>query len=82
MFFSIREKQKKWCMRGHLDTCKLTSNGTFSSKSLLISDDGKDTVTVTMRQMEMRDAGWYFCGVGEHQMPVRVTVTPRSTTGM
>ncbi|KAM9439766.1 polymeric immunoglobulin receptor isoform 1-T1 [Clarias gariepinus] len=75
-----RESEKRWCRSGHLHSCKVTTNGTFSSESLLISDDKKDTVTVTMRQLEMRDAGWYLCGAGEHQESVNVLVTPRPTT--
>ncbi|MCI4390934.1 hypothetical protein PGIGA_G00128600 [Pangasianodon gigas] len=75
-----RENEKRWCRSGDLSSCKVTSNGTFSSKSLLISDDRKDTVTVTMRRLEKRDTGWYWCEAGEHQLSVYVLVTPRSTT--
>ncbi|KAL7842233.1 hypothetical protein SRHO_G00239220 [Serrasalmus rhombeus] len=76
-----RESEKRWCRSGHLSSCKVTDfNGTFSSRSLLISDDKKDTVTVTMKNLEMRDAGWYWCGAGQHQATVQVLVTPRPTT--
>ncbi|GAA6092424.1 polymeric immunoglobulin receptor isoform X1 [Tachysurus ichikawai] len=75
-----RQNDKKWCRSGHLRSCSVTNNGTFISESLLINDDRKDTVTVTMKHLEMRDAGWYFCGAGEHQVSVYVLVTPRSTT--
>ncbi|XP_058274769.1 polymeric immunoglobulin receptor isoform X2 [Hemibagrus wyckioides] len=74
-----RKDEKRWCRSGHVRSCSVTNNGTFLSESLLISDDGKDTVTVTMRQLEMRDAGWHLCGAGEHQVSVNVLVTPRST---
>ncbi|XP_017552565.1 polymeric immunoglobulin receptor isoform X1 [Pygocentrus nattereri] len=76
-----RESEKRWCRSGHVSSCKVTDfNGTFSSRSLLISDDKKDTVTVTMKNLEMRDAGWYWCGAGQHQATVQVLVTPRPTT--
>ncbi|XP_060762352.1 polymeric immunoglobulin receptor-like [Neoarius graeffei] len=75
-----RENEKRWCRSGNLHSCKVTNNGTFSSKSLLISDNRKDTVTVTMRQLKMQDAGWYLCRAGEHQASVHVLVTPGSTT--
>ncbi|XP_053083413.1 polymeric immunoglobulin receptor-like isoform X2 [Pangasianodon hypophthalmus] len=75
-----RENEKRWCRSGDISSCKGTSNGTFSSESLLISDDRKDTVTVTMRRLEKRDTGWYWCEAGEHQLSVYVLVTPRSTT--
>ncbi|XP_047662055.1 polymeric immunoglobulin receptor isoform X2 [Tachysurus fulvidraco] len=77
-----RQNDKKWCRSGHLRSCSVTNNGTFISESLLINDDQKDTVTVTMKDLEMRDAGWYLCGAGEHQVSVHVLVTPRSSTSM
>ncbi|XP_053508070.1 polymeric immunoglobulin receptor [Ictalurus furcatus] len=77
-----KENEKRWCRSGDLHFCKVTSNGTFSSKSLVINDDRNDTVTVTLKQLELRDAGWYFCRAGEHQVPIHVSVTPRSTTAL
>ncbi|KAF4076406.1 hypothetical protein AMELA_G00214790 [Ameiurus melas] len=75
-----KENEKRWCRSGDLHFCKVTKNGTFSSKSLDISDNRKDTVTVTLKHLEVRDAGWYFCRAGEHQVPIHVSVIPRSTT--
>lgn len=76
-----RDSEKRWCRSGHLSSCKVTdTNGTFSSTSVLIRDDRKDTITVTMRRLELRDAGWYWCGVGQQQVTVHVLVTPRPTT--
>lgn len=80
--FFIRESEKRWCRSGHMSSCKVTTNMAFNGESLLISDDRKDTVTVTMKQVEMRDAGWYWCGAGEHQVSVQVLVNPRSSTSM
>ncbi|KAK3534058.1 hypothetical protein QTP86_001187 [Hemibagrus guttatus] len=57
-----RKDEKRWCRSGDVRSCSVTNSGTFISKSLLISDDRKDTVTVTMRQLEMRDSGWHLCG--------------------
>uniref|UniRef100_A0A3B1JFT0 Polymeric immunoglobulin receptor n=1 Tax=Astyanax mexicanus TaxID=7994 RepID=A0A3B1JFT0_ASTMX len=76
-----RDSEKRWCRSGHLNSCIVTdANGTFSSRSVLIRDDRKDTVTVTMRRLELRDAGWYWCGAGQQHVTVHVLVTPRPTT--
>ncbi|XP_066508485.1 polymeric immunoglobulin receptor [Hoplias malabaricus] len=76
-----RESEKRWCRSGYISSCKTTdSNGTFSSRSLLISDDRESIITITMMNLEMRDAGWYLCGSGQQQVSVHVLVTPRPTT--
>ncbi|XP_051985283.1 polymeric immunoglobulin receptor [Xyrauchen texanus] len=78
---SLRSSEKKWCRSGILNSCMVTdSEGTFSSKSLLIHDDRKTMFTVTLKQLEMRDSGWYWCASGQHQEAVHVSVTPRATT--
>ncbi|KAK1790875.1 hypothetical protein P4O66_014729, partial [Electrophorus voltai] len=78
-----RESDKRWCRSGHMSSCLVTdSTGTFSSRSVLILDDRLDTVTVTMRRLEMRDAGWYWCGAGQQQVTVHVSVTAKQTTSM
>lgn len=62
-----------------MNTCQFTdSSGTFSRGSLVISDDRKDTVNVTIKKLEMRDAGWYLCIAGTRQMAVQVLVKERA----
>ncbi|XP_076847455.1 polymeric immunoglobulin receptor [Brachyhypopomus gauderio] len=76
-----RESEKRWCRSGHMASCLVTdSTGTFSSRSVLIHDDRLGTVTVTMKRLEMRDAGWYWCGAGQQQVTVYVSVTEKQTT--
>lgn len=36
--------------------------------------------TVTLQQLEMRDSGWYWCGAGQQQVAVHVSVTAQTTT--
>lgn len=57
------------------------SEGTFSSRNVLIRDDKDSMFTVTLTQLEMRDSGWYWCGAGQQQHgAVHVSVTPQATT--
>lgn len=56
------------------------SEGSYEDTSVAISDDRTGTFTVTLKQLLMRDTGWYWCGVGQQQIAVHVQVTPRITT--
>ncbi|KAA0718588.1 CMRF35-like molecule 3 [Triplophysa tibetana] len=78
---NLRSSVKTWCRSGDLSSCVVTdSNGMFSSKQVLISDDRKSVFTVTLQQLEMRDSGWYWCAAGKNQVSVHVSVTPRTAT--
>ncbi|XP_051555222.1 LOW QUALITY PROTEIN: polymeric immunoglobulin receptor [Myxocyprinus asiaticus] len=78
---SLRSSEKRWCRSGSSNSCIVTdSDGTFSSKNVLIYDDRKSVFTVTLKQLEMRDSGWYWCAAGQQQVAVHVSVTPRATT--
>lgn len=77
---NLRSNEKRWCRSGDLSSCVVTnSNGTFSGRNLIICDDRKSVFTVTLQHLEMRDSGWYWLGAGQHQVAVRVSVTPRAT---
>uniref|UniRef100_A0AAY4AWT9 Ig-like domain-containing protein n=1 Tax=Denticeps clupeoides TaxID=299321 RepID=A0AAY4AWT9_9TELE len=76
-----RESQKKWCRSGDWSSCMVTdAEGHFQSKSMQITDDKSREFTVTLRNLEKKDQGWYWCAVGQEQEPVRVEVTSRTTT--
>lgn len=76
-----RVSPKKWCRSGDWSSCLLTdSEGSYEDTSVAISDDRTGTFTVTLKQLLMRDTGWYWCGVGQQQIAVHVQVTPRITT--
>uniref|UniRef100_A0A3Q1H517 Immunoglobulin domain-containing protein n=1 Tax=Acanthochromis polyacanthus TaxID=80966 RepID=A0A3Q1H517_9TELE len=36
--------------------------------------------TVTMSELKAESSGWYWCAIGNFQMPVHVTVTEKPTT--
>ncbi|XP_071348059.1 polymeric immunoglobulin receptor [Trachinotus anak] len=76
-----RESQKKWCRSGDWSSCLLSgSDGSYEDTSVAISDDRTGTFTVTLKKLQMRDTGWYWCSAGQQQISVHVLVTPRPTT--
>lgn len=76
-----RESEKKWCRSGDWSSCLLTgSEGSYEDTSVAISDDRTGAFTVTLKKLQMRDTGWYWCSVGQQKMSVHVLVTPRPTT--
>lgn len=76
-----RDSEKKWCRSGDWRTCLLTgADGSYEDPSVALSDDRSWTFTITLKELRMRDSGWYWCSVGAQQMLVQVLVTPRPTT--
>ncbi|XP_068594397.1 polymeric immunoglobulin receptor [Cebidichthys violaceus] len=76
-----RDSEKKWCRSGDWSSCLLTgSEESYEDTSVAISDDRTGAFTITLKKLQMRDSGWYWCSAGEHQMLVHVLVTPRPTT--
>ncbi|XP_041925002.1 polymeric immunoglobulin receptor [Alosa sapidissima] len=76
-----RESEKRWCRSGDWGSCvKTDSNGTFRNEAVEIQDDQWETFTVTLKNAQRRDTGWYWCASGEQQVAVHVNVTPRATT--
>uniref|UniRef100_A0A8D3AWY4 Polymeric immunoglobulin receptor n=1 Tax=Scophthalmus maximus TaxID=52904 RepID=A0A8D3AWY4_SCOMX len=76
-----RESQKKWCRSGDWSSCLPTdSDGSYEDTSVAISDDRTGTFTVTLKRLQMRDTGWYWCSAGQQKKAVHVQVTPQPTT--
>ncbi|XP_044076030.1 polymeric immunoglobulin receptor isoform X1 [Siniperca chuatsi] len=76
-----RQSEKKWCRSGDWSSCLLTSSeGSYEDTSVAISDDRTRTFTITLKKLEMKDTGWYWCSAGQQQIAVHVLVTPRPTT--
>ncbi|KAJ8387643.1 hypothetical protein AAFF_G00151930 [Aldrovandia affinis] len=72
---------KKWCRSGDWGSClEADSNGTLEGGPVLISDDRVGAFTVTVRELEQRDTGWYWCAAGQQQVAVHITVTLQSAT--
>lgn len=76
-----RNSEKKWCRSGDWSSCVVTdAEGTSEDKSVVINDDRKGAFSVTIKSLQKRDAGWYWCAAAQQQMAVHVMVTPRATT--
>ncbi|XP_072566568.1 polymeric immunoglobulin receptor-like [Paramormyrops kingsleyae] len=68
----------KWCKAG--GSCAAMTSGSLDGRPVLIRDDRVNGVfTVTMRGLERKDTGWYWCAAGNLQIPVHITVSQRVT---
>uniref|UniRef100_A0A4W5NK26 Ig-like domain-containing protein n=1 Tax=Hucho hucho TaxID=62062 RepID=A0A4W5NK26_9TELE len=63
---TLRGKEKKWCRSGDRHSCQ-TQTDTSQNTSVVISDGKRGVFNVTMKQLEKKDAGWYWCSVGDLQ---------------
>ncbi|XP_061086572.1 uncharacterized protein LOC133121425 [Conger conger] len=68
---------KMWCRIG--GSCVEVNPGK-SGRSEIKDDRSKKVFTVTVRELNMEDTGWYWCIAGELQIPVHLTVTQKTTT--
>ncbi|XP_061095335.1 polymeric immunoglobulin receptor-like isoform X2 [Conger conger] len=68
---------KKWC---RIEGSCVEVNSGESGRSEMKDDRSKKVFTVTARELNMEDAGWYWCAAGELQIPVHLTVTRKTTT--
>lgn len=81
LLFANRDSVKKWCRSGDWSSCLVTdSEGIYEDTSVAISDDRTGAFTVTLKKLQMRDGGWYWCSAGQQKIAVQVSVTPRPTT--
>ncbi|XP_077393662.1 polymeric immunoglobulin receptor isoform X2 [Festucalex cinctus] len=76
-----RESEKKWCRSGDASSCLVTgADGTYEDMTVAIHDDKTRTLTITIKKLQMRDMGWYWCSAGQQQIPVHVQVSHRPST--
>ncbi|XP_061587232.1 polymeric immunoglobulin receptor isoform X2 [Cololabis saira] len=76
-----RESEKKWCRSGDWRSCLSTGpDGSYEDSSVAITDDRTRAFTVTLKKLEMRDTGWYWCSAGQQKITVHVVVAPKPTT--
>ncbi|XP_061095035.1 polymeric immunoglobulin receptor-like [Conger conger] len=68
---------KKWC---RIEGSCVEVNSGKSGRSEMKDDRSKKVFTVTVRELNMEDTGWYWCAVGELQIPVHLTITQKTTT--
>ncbi len=74
-----QNKTKQWCRYKDQSCYTVGRNATSQNSSVQISDDddddGRSSFTVLMTGLRRTDSGWYFCSVGDLQVPVQLTVT-------
>ncbi len=74
-----QNKVKQWCRYKYQSCYTVERTDTSQNSSVQISDDddddGRRSFTVLMTGLRRTDSGWYFCSVGDLQVPVQLTVT-------
>ncbi len=73
-----QNKVKQWCRYKDQSCYTVGRTDTSQNPSVQISDDdddGRRSFTVLMTGLRRTDSGWYFCSVGDLQVPVQLTVT-------
>ncbi len=70
-----QNKVKQWCRYKDQSCYTVERTDTSQNSSVQISDDGRRSFTVLMTGLRRTDSGWYFCSVGDLQVPVQLTVT-------
>ncbi|KAM8838813.1 polymeric immunoglobulin receptor [Synchiropus picturatus] len=72
----FRESQKRWCRCGNWSSCRVIDpRERYQDDSLTIVDNGNETLTVTLKNIQMNAAGWYWCGAGNQLKSVEVAVS-------
>ncbi|KAG9329951.1 hypothetical protein JZ751_028522, partial [Albula glossodonta] len=73
---SLRGTQKMWCSIGDGVSCVTAgSSGASQSRVRLNDDETQGLLTVTVRELERSDTGWYWCAAGGLQIPVHIYVS-------
>ncbi|KAG5260480.1 hypothetical protein AALO_G00310680, partial [Alosa alosa] len=68
--------EKKWC---RIDgSCLKVGEG---NGMLVETADAAGVFKVTLRNLQEKNSGWYWCSVGESQMPVHITVKNKKGHG-
>uniref|UniRef100_A0A8C2F635 Si:dkeyp-104b3.18 n=1 Tax=Cyprinus carpio TaxID=7962 RepID=A0A8C2F635_CYPCA len=70
-----QNKLKQWCRITHQSCYTVGRTDTSQNSSVQISDDdGRRSFTVLMTGLRLTDSGWYWCSVGNLQVPVHLLV--------
>ncbi|XP_072562803.1 polymeric immunoglobulin receptor-like isoform X2 [Paramormyrops kingsleyae] len=71
--YGNNESQVLWCK--FWGYCASKRSGNLDGRPVLIRDDRVNRVfSVTMRGLERKDTGWYWCAAQDGQIPVHITV--------
>ncbi|XP_055757742.1 polymeric immunoglobulin receptor-like isoform X3 [Salvelinus fontinalis] len=72
----------KWCRMG--GECVMWYSGTFNGTSVTLKRtseaNNRTVLTMTMSGLKMENTDWYWCRVGELEMPVHITVSQQTAT--
>ncbi|XP_041723014.1 polymeric immunoglobulin receptor isoform X2 [Coregonus clupeaformis] len=75
----INTGDMRWCRMGGSCVKKSeTLDAGASVKLKRISTNGKKVMIVTMSGLDRENTGWYWCAVGDLQMPVHITVNQKT----
>ncbi|KAM9439695.1 polymeric immunoglobulin receptor-like [Clarias gariepinus] len=80
---AYQNEQKQWCRFKDKNCNTFQRTETFQNSAVQLSDDGRGSFSVEMSRLKKSDAGWYWCGAGDLQVPVHVSVSdppPVNTT--
>ncbi|KAL1022551.1 hypothetical protein UPYG_G00029180 [Umbra pygmaea] len=76
----LRDRAKWWCRSGDRHSCQTQTQIETSQNASVVIRDGKNgEFNVTFSNLERKDAGWYWCSVGDLQAPVHLNVIQRAT---
>ncbi|KAK2900468.1 hypothetical protein Q8A67_008583 [Cirrhinus molitorella] len=71
-----KDKPKQWCRFKDKGCYTVGKTDTSQNSSVQIREnDGRRSFTVLMTGLRLNDSGWYFCTVGDLQVPVQLTIT-------
>ncbi|XP_052390223.1 polymeric immunoglobulin receptor isoform X1 [Carassius gibelio] len=69
-----KNEVKQWCRYKDQSCYTVGRTNTSQNSSVQISDDGRRSFTVLMTGLRLTDFGWYYCSVGDLQVPVHLLV--------
>ncbi|XP_062377327.1 uncharacterized protein LOC134066126 [Sardina pilchardus] len=77
-YYSNKYGVKKWC---RIDGRCIWGSGYIDGMRVYMSTDADSRVfKVIMTRLQLKHTGWYYCSVGDLQMPVHIIVRQKTTT--
>ncbi|XP_036412724.1 CMRF35-like molecule 1 [Colossoma macropomum] len=70
-----QNEQKQWCRSKDWSCYTVGRADTSQNSAVQISDDGRSSFSVEMSGLQQSDAGWYWCYIGDLQVPVHLSVS-------
>ncbi|KAL6468104.1 hypothetical protein MHYP_G00237810 [Metynnis hypsauchen] len=69
-----QNEQKRWCRSKDQRCYTVGRTDTCQNSAVQISDDWTSSFSVEMSGLQKSDAGWYWCYIGDLQVPVHLSV--------